>query len=109
MQDAALDAWARHAGYTITDEEITEEFVKSGAKDPAAMEAEWRENGQLHTLRRSIKRTRAVTEIMDSAIVTERTEEEEAKPAKKSSKKSTKAAKAEEPKADAESTEEAAE
>lgn len=85
-QDAALDAWARHADYTITEEEITEEFVKSGAKDPAAMEAEWRENGQMHTLRRSIKRTRAVMEIMDTAVVTER-EEEEAKPAKKSSKK----------------------
>lgn len=77
-QDAALDAWARHADYTITDEEISEEFVKSGAKDPEAMEAEWRENGQLHTLRRSIKRTRAVMEIMDSAIVTERAEDEDA-------------------------------
>ncbi len=76
-QDAALDAWARHADYTITDEEISEEFVKSGAKDPEAMEAEWRENGQLHTLRRSIKRTRAVMEIMDSAIVTERAEDED--------------------------------
>lgn len=77
-QDAALDAWARHADYTITDEEISEEFVKSGAKDPEAMEAEWRESGQLHTLRRSIKRTRAVMEIMDSAIVTERAEDEDA-------------------------------
>ncbi len=77
-QDAALDAWARHADYTITDEEISEEFVKSGAKDPEAMEAEWPENGQLHTLRRSIKRTRAVMEIMDSAIVTERAEDEDA-------------------------------
>ena len=77
-QDAALDAWARHADYTITDEEISEEFVKSGAKDPEAMEAEWRENGQLHTLRRSIKRSRAVMEIMDSAIVSERAEDEDA-------------------------------
>lgn len=109
-QDAALDAWARHAGYEVTDEEVSEEFVKSGAADPAAMEAEWRENGQLHTLRRSIKRTRAVTEIMESAIVTEREEEEEEKPkAKKSSKKAKDAEKAEEPKAEEAAEEEKAE
>lgn len=95
-QDAALDAWARHAGYEVTDEEITAEFEKSGVKDPAAMEAEWRENGQLHTLRRSIKRTRAVLEIMDSAIVTELDDEDEEEKAEKKPARKAKAKKEEE-------------
>lgn len=81
-QDAALDAWARHAKYEVTDADITEEFKKSGAENPELLEKQWRENGQLHLLRRSIKRTRAVMELMESAIVSERTEANE-KPAKK--------------------------
>ena len=95
-QDAALDAWARHAGYEVTDEDVTAEFEKSGAKDPAAMEAEWRENGQLHTLRRSIKRTRAVLEIMDSAVVTEAEPEAEEPKAEKKPARKAKAKKEEE-------------
>ncbi len=85
-QDLALDAWARHAEYVVTEEEMSAEFVKSGAEDPAALEEEWRENGQMHMLRQGIMRTRAVEEIMNSAVVTELKPEPKTK-AKKSSKK----------------------
>lgn len=91
-QDLALDAWVRHAKMEVTDQELSDEFAKSGAEDPAALEAEWRANGQMHMLRQGILRSRAATEIMDTAIVTELTgakEEEKAekKPAKKAAAK----------------------
>ncbi|MEG2260514.1 MAG: trigger factor [Raoultibacter sp.] len=87
-QDMALDAWARHAGYVITDEELSAEFAKSGAEDPAALEAEWRATGQMHMLRRSMMRTRAAMELMDNAIVTD-PEAADAKPKKKAAAKKT--------------------
>lgn len=98
-QDLALDAWARHFGIEATGKDVTEEFVKSGAEDPAALEAQWRENGQLHMVREGVLRTKAVKDVMDKAVVTEAKEEAEKKPAKKAaSKKSApkKAAKKEE-------------
>ena len=86
-QDLALDAWARHFGMEATAEEVTEEFVKSGVEDPAALEAEWRSNGQLHMVRQGVIRTKAVKDIMDKAVVTEldlsKKKDEEKKPAKK--------------------------
>ncbi len=102
-QDLAIDAWARHFNMTATDEEVTAEFVKSGAEDPKALYEEWRKNGQLHMVKNGILRTNAVAEIMDKAIVTElapgEASKKEEKPAKKTTKK---AAKKEEAPADAE-------
>ena len=92
-QDLALDAWARHFGMDATAEEVTEEFVKSGVEDPAALEAEWRSNGQLHMVRQGVIRTKAVKDIMDKAVVTEldlsKKKDEEKKPAKKAAAKKT--------------------
>lgn len=85
-QDLALDAWARHFGMDVTDEEVSEEFVKAGVEDPAALEAEWRQMGQLHMVREGVVRTKAVKDLMDKAKVTE------AKPAAKDEKKSEKKA-----------------
>jgi trigger factor len=70
-QDLALDAWARHKGMAATDEDLAEEFAKSGAEDPAKLEEQWRANGRLHILREGILRSRAVKDVMDTAIVTE--------------------------------------
>ena len=76
-----------------TAEEVTEEFVKSGVEDPAALEAEWRSNGQLHMVRQGVIRTKAVKDIMDKAVVTEldlsKKKDEEKKPAKKAAAKKT--------------------
>ena len=108
-QDLALDAWARHFDMKVTGKEITEEFVKSGAEDPAALEEDWRKNGQLHMVREGVLRMKAVKDIMDKANVTEakpaakkaaekkpaakkaaaKSDDAEAKPAKKSAAKKT--------------------
>lgn len=82
-QDACLDAYARHAGIQVTDEEVTNEFKQFAGKDAQKLETEWRREGRIHFLRRTMKRTRAVYEIMEKAQVTE----QDPKPKKKASKK----------------------
>ena len=99
----ALDAWARHYGFEATAEEVSGEFAKAGAEDPAALESDWRASGRLHLVREGIVRSKAIDDVMGKAVVTERSVEEgadakdgEKKPAKKSSKKKKKAAAADE-------------
>lgn len=70
-QDLALDAWARHEKIEVTDADITAEFTKSGAEDPAALEAQWRSNGRMSTLRQGIARTKAIEAILDNLDITE--------------------------------------
>ncbi len=70
-QDLAIDAWARHANIEVTDEDIKAEFEQFAGEKAAELEAEWRTNGQIHLLRRSIARTRAVAQIMETAVVSE--------------------------------------
>lgn len=100
LQDLALDAWARNAKFEITDEEISEEFVKSGAEDPADLEKQWREAGRIAALRMSMLRNKALDQIIETLEVTElapgeklperNAKDDEKKPAKKSAaKKST--------------------
>ena len=92
-QDLALDAWARHYGMEVTDEELTEQFAQTGVKDPIALQAEWRANGRLYVVRQGTLRTKAVLDVMEKANVTEvnepSKEEGEEKP-KKAAKKSKK-------------------
>ena len=45
--------------------------MKSGAEDPAALEEEWRAAGRLHLIREGIVRTKAVDNVMETAVVTE--------------------------------------
>lgn len=70
-QDLALDAWARHAKLEATDVDIEMEFIKSGVDDPKALQEEWRKNGQMYMVREGVLRAKAVTDLMDSAKVTE--------------------------------------
>ncbi len=70
-QDLSLDAWARHKGMEVTEEDLLEEFKNSGAEDPKALEKEWRENGRLHMLRQGILRMRATEDLMETAKVSE--------------------------------------
>lgn len=92
-QDLALDAWARHYGMEVTDEELAEQFAQTGVKDPIALQAEWRANGRLYVVRQGTLRTKAVLDVMEKANVTEvnepSKEEGEEKP-KKAAKKSKK-------------------
>lgn len=70
-QDLALDAWARHYGMTVTDDDLSEEFKNSGAADPKALEKEWRDSGRLHLLREGLLRSNAIKDVMDKAKVSE--------------------------------------
>ncbi len=94
-QNLALDAYARHAGIVVTDEEVANEFATSGAADPDALFAEWKAEGRLHIVREGIMRGKALEAAIAEAEVTEvekltAAEEEPAKkPAKKAAKKST--------------------
>ncbi|RDB60877.1 trigger factor [Gordonibacter sp. 28C] len=110
-QDLALDAWARHFGMEVTDEDVAEEFVKSGVEDPKKLQEEWRKNGQLHMVKNGIARTRAAQDVMEKAVVTEiepgKASDEKKKPAKKAAAKKT--AKKDEAKADAAAEPEATE
>ena len=91
-QDLALDAWARHFDMQVSDADVTMEFVKSGVEDPAALEEDWRKNGQLHMVREGVLRTKAVTDLMDKAVVTEvQPKAADEKPAKNTAKKAAKA------------------
>lgn len=98
-QNLALDAYARHAGIVVTDEEVTEEFATSGADDPDALFAEWKAEGRLHIVREGIMRGKALEAAIAEAEVTEvdkltPAEEEPAKkPAKKAAAKKSSAKK----------------
>ncbi|MBR2789898.1 MAG: trigger factor [Eggerthellaceae bacterium] len=99
LEYLALDAWARKFGITATPEEITAEFVKADADHAAELEAEWRQEGQIHRVRRMVARDKAFHAIMDSAVVTEEAEEPAAAPAEEAPKpkKTRKPKKAAEP------------
>ena len=73
----ALDAWARHAGIEATPEDVAAEFSAAGAEDPAALQEEWRTTGRLHLVREGIVRTKAMSDVVEKAVVTEFPEEAE--------------------------------
>lgn len=104
-QNLALDAWARHAGIQVTDEEIVDEFKHSGAQDPDALYEEWKAQGRLYVVREGILRGKALEALLAEAEVEEVEKlsepEEEKKPAKKAAKKSSKKAAAAEEEAPA--------
>lgn len=70
-QDLALDAYAAHQGLEATDEDVRDEFERSGAADPDQLMEDWRKNGQLYLVRQGILRQKAAQELVDNAIVTE--------------------------------------
>lgn len=106
-QDLALDSYAAHAGFEATEEDIREEFEKSGVADVEGMMEEWRKSGQMHLVRQGILRQKAAQDIVDNAVVTEEVpEKHEEKTGKHEAKEEAEAAEADEA---AEGAEEAAE
>lgn len=92
-EQMALDAWARNLGIEINDVEVSYEFIKADPEHATELEANWRENGQLHVIRQGIKRQRALADALKTCIETPLVPAEEKKPAKKAAaKKSTKKA-----------------
>lgn len=93
-QNLALDAWARHAGIEVSDEEIVDEFKNSGAQDPDALYEEWKAQGRLHIVREGIMRGKALEALLAASEVEEveapaSDDKEEKKPAKKAAAKKT--------------------
>jgi trigger factor len=76
-QAMALDAWARHADITASDEDIRTEFAESGVDDPDALYEQWLDVGRISEIRQGIRRMKASRQLNAEAIVTE----EAAKPA----------------------------
>jgi trigger factor len=70
-QNLALDAYARHAGLTVTDEDVSDEFKKSGAKDPEKLYEDWRKEGRLHIVREGILRGKALEAVLADAEIVE--------------------------------------
>lgn len=75
-QDLALDAYAAHANIEVTEDDIRDEFVESGAEDPDSLMAQWRENGQMFLVRQGILRKKAAELLVEAAVVTEEKPEE---------------------------------
>ena len=78
-QDLALDAWARHGKFEVTQEEISAQFANSGAEDPAALEKEWRAAGRMAALRQGMLRGKAIDDILEKLDVKELKEGEKLK------------------------------
>lgn len=78
-QDLSLDAYAAHAGLEVTDEDIRDEFVKSGVDNPESVMEQWRENGQMYLVRQGILRQKAAAELVENAVVTEEKPDEDSK------------------------------
>ncbi|MFR4802483.1 MAG: hypothetical protein ACLT98_03600 [Eggerthellaceae bacterium] len=70
-ENLALDAWARHAGIEVTDEDILDEFKNSGAEDTDALFAEWKSQGRLHIVREGIIRGKALEALLKEADIEE--------------------------------------
>ena len=70
-QDLALDAFAAHEGFEVTDEDVVDEFRNAGASDPEALMQQWRDNGQMYLVRQGILRQKAAKQLVETAVVTE--------------------------------------
>ena len=67
-QSLALDAFARHLGITVTEDELKEEFEKAGR--PVSTIELFRQDGQLPGIRDAIKRNKALNWLVENAEVT---------------------------------------
>lgn len=69
-QSLALDALAAHQGFDATDEDVRNEFEKAGVEDVDKSIEDFRKQGRLPGIRESIKRTKAVDWLAETAEVT---------------------------------------
>lgn len=67
----ALDALAKNLGLETSEEEMLEEFEKSGAKDPKKLFEDWRKNGRLSEIRQGLLRMKAARHLYDTAEIFE--------------------------------------
>lgn len=111
-ESLALDALVVEKGFDCTDDDVDEEFKKSGVKDWEATKKQFVEDGRIPAIRVSIRRNKAIDWLLETAQVTisddapeaEDAEKAEEKPAKKApaKKRATKKAADAEPAAEGE-------
>lgn len=72
-QSIALDALARHLAIEVTDDDVKAEFSDVYDSDKAVKKAmkEFAESGQMPAVRQTIRRSKAVSWLLDNAQVTE--------------------------------------
>lgn len=70
-EQLALDAWARKKGIEVTEDDVRDEFVRAGLKDPDKMVDDWRKSGRLYLIREGISRRKAMDDVMETAKFTE--------------------------------------
>ncbi len=72
-QSIALDALAKHLGIEVTDDDVKAEFSDVYDSDKAVKKAmkEFTESGQMPAVRQTIRRSKAVSWLLDNAQVTE--------------------------------------
>jgi FKBP-type peptidyl-prolyl cis-trans isomerase (trigger factor) len=96
----ALDALGKNLGLEASDDEVKEEFVKSGAKDPEQLFENWKANGRISEVRQGLVRIKASKHVNDTAEIfepgslhpveeTEAEQPEAEKPVKKKTTKKT--------------------
>lgn len=91
-QALALDAIVRKEGLEASMDEVREEFEKAGVEDVDAAVKDWEAQGRIPAIRESIRRTKALRHLVDTAVVTikdeiaERLAEDDAQSAKTSKK-----------------------
>ncbi|MCL1890926.1 MAG: trigger factor [Coriobacteriia bacterium] len=86
----ALDSLARHLEMTVSDEEIYDEFVKSGTEKPEELFKEWQNQGRLSEVREGLLRMKAARHLCETAEIFEPgTLKEEAPAKKKAAKKAS--------------------
>lgn len=70
-ESLALDALARELKLEVTDEDIDEEFKSAGVEDVEASKAAFVAEGRMPAVRDSIRRSKAVDWLVETAKVTE--------------------------------------
>lgn len=72
-QSIALDALAKHLGIEVADDDVKAEFSDVYDSDKAVKKAmkEFTESGQMPAVRQTIRRSKAVSWLLDNAQVTE--------------------------------------
>ncbi|MFC2647553.1 MAG: trigger factor, partial [Coriobacteriaceae bacterium] len=68
-QSLALDALAKHLNEDVTEDDIEDEFKRSGAQDIKAQIKTFTDNGQMPAIRESIRREKALKWMVDNAEV----------------------------------------
>ena len=90
-ESLALDALVAEKGFDCTDDDVDEEFKKSGVADWEATKKQFVEDGRIPAIRVSIRRNKAIDWLLETAKVTISDDAPEAEGAEKAAEEPKKA------------------